>query len=185
MEKRYQIRVGTNKVDFHYDADTQTWRARRPGTQDYTTGQAGTLEAARDAVRHYIEDGEPAGESLRSQASPAGTRHVPRGDRPGTGRRRKHPIPQQRTARCRRQRDDRQSLPRAGRGRDCAEIRGNSVPQSRLSGKVCGGLRLNHHQGSLLGRRLPLPDRLRDYPHREINAAPPPANQRRPGQVQL
>ena len=70
MEKRYQIRVGTHKVDFRYDANTQTWRARRPGTQDYTTGQAGTLEAARDAVRRYIQDEEPAGESLHP--------HIPR-----------------------------------------------------------------------------------------------------------
>jgi hypothetical protein len=117
MEKRYQIRIGTHKVDFHYDADAQTWRARRPGTQDYTAGQAGTLEAARDAVRQYIEDGEPAGESLHPQASPAGARHVPRGTVPVPAAGRKHPIPQQRTARGRRQRDDRQSLPRrAGKG---------------------------------------------------------------------
>jgi hypothetical protein len=60
MEKRYQIRVGARKIDFHYDADTQTWRARKPGTQHYTTGQAGTLDAARDAVRQYIKDETPA-----------------------------------------------------------------------------------------------------------------------------
>ena len=56
MEKRQQIRVDNHKIDFYYDADTRTWRARRPGTQDYTTGQADTLADARDAVRHYIED---------------------------------------------------------------------------------------------------------------------------------
>ena len=85
MEKRYQIRVGAHKVDFRYDADTQTWRARRPGTQDYTTGQAGTLEAARDAVRRYIQDEEPAGESLH----PRRRRDVSARDRPGTGLRRR------------------------------------------------------------------------------------------------
>lgn len=71
MEKRYQIRVGAHKIDFHYDADTQTWRARRPGVQDYDTGQAGTLEAARDAVRRYIEDQKPAEGSLRPRGQPA------------------------------------------------------------------------------------------------------------------
>lgn len=60
MEKRQQIRIGNHKIDFYYDADTRTWRARRPGTQDYTTGQAATLEDARDAVRDYIED-QPSG----------------------------------------------------------------------------------------------------------------------------
>ena len=77
MEKRYQIRVGTHKVDFRYDVDTQTWRARRPGTQDYTTGQAGTLEAARDAVRRYIQDEEPAGESLHPPGRARRRRDVP------------------------------------------------------------------------------------------------------------
>lgn len=77
MEKRYQIRVGDHKIDFHYDADTQTWRARQPGTQDYATGQAVTLEAARDAVRRYVQDEKPAGESLHPQASPAGTGTIP------------------------------------------------------------------------------------------------------------
>jgi hypothetical protein len=85
MEKRYQIRVGTHKVDFRYDADTQTWRARRPGTQDYTTGQAGTLEAARDAVRRYIQDEEPAGESLHPRAKPCPA--------PGTFRQGTVPVP--------------------------------------------------------------------------------------------
>jgi len=102
MEKRYQIRVGAHKVDFRYDADTQTWRARRPGTQDYTTGQAGTLEAARDAVRRYIQDEEPTAESLHPQASrpvPGPSRYWPwagwkRPD-PATGARdrERNPIP--------------------------------------------------------------------------------------------
>lgn len=82
MEKRYQIRVGDHKIDFRYDADTQTWRARQPGTQDYATGHAGTLEAARDAVRRYIQDEKPAAESLHPQASLAGTGTIPR-YRPG------------------------------------------------------------------------------------------------------
>jgi hypothetical protein len=68
MEKRYQIRVGDHKIDFHYDADTQTWRTRKPGTQDYATGQASTLEAARDAVRRHVQEEQPPAESL-----PAGT----------------------------------------------------------------------------------------------------------------
>lgn len=64
MEKRHQIRVGGHKIDFDYDTDTQTWRTRRPGSQDHATGQADTLEAARDAVRRYIQGEESAAESL-------------------------------------------------------------------------------------------------------------------------
>jgi hypothetical protein len=117
MEKRYQIRVGTHKVDFRYDADTQTWRARRPGTQDYTTGQAGTLEAARDAVRRYIQDEKPAGESLHPRAGPVGAGTFRQGPS-GTSIRRKCPILQQSTARGRRQRDrGKNPFPRrAGKG---------------------------------------------------------------------
>jgi hypothetical protein len=163
MEKRYQIRIGTHKVDFHYDADTQTWRARRPGTQDYTTGQAGTLEAARDAVRRYIEDEEPAGESLHPRASPAGTRPVPRGTvlvpAAGESTRFRNSGRQETAGKG----TTGNPFP-AGRGRDCAEIRGNSVPQSRPSGKSAARLRMNHHPGSFTSWRLRLPGQLRDYP---------------------
>jgi hypothetical protein len=124
MEKRYQIRVGTHKVDFRYDADTQTWRARRPGTQDYTTGQAGTLEAARDAVRRYIQDEEPAGESLHHRASPARRRDVSARDRPGTGLRLKGSARQEAAGKGDRER----ILSPQKRGKERAGIRGNFVP---------------------------------------------------------
>jgi hypothetical protein len=131
MEKRYQIRVGTHKVDFRYDADTQTWRARRPGTQDYTTGQAGTLEAARDAVRRYIQDEEPAGESLHPRAGPDGAGTF----RQGPSRyRHQAKVPDSATGHGKR--------PQAkGPGKESFPAERRQSPPKRKAGR----LRVNHH----------------------------------------
>lgn len=133
MEKRYQIRVGTHKVDFYYDADVQTWRARRPGTQDYTTGPAGTLEAARDAVRRHIEDEEPPGESLHSPGQtarhagslPPGTAPAPPSRESGNGARRRAAVKGQERNR-----------PPAERGKGLRRDSANSVPYKRAANKA-------------------------------------------------
>lgn len=167
MEKRYQIRVGTHKVDFRYDADTQTWRARRPGTQDYTTGQAGTLEAARDAVRRYIQDEEPTGESLHPRASPARYRDVrktvpvsasgesarfrssARQEAAGKGDRGKNPFPAEAGKGARR---DFEVTP----SRNPVQAESRQRPASESS------------YGRISSRRLPRPGRLRELSPRRV-----------------
>ena len=52
MNRRYQVNIHGHRVGFHYNPAVKTWKVLWDGT--LYTGEAGTLNAAREAVRKVI-----------------------------------------------------------------------------------------------------------------------------------